>query len=488
MALSAVAIGAVTASVGVVSAEAAPDYPSWEEIQDAKRDEAATQAEIDAIDELLTGLENAAADAGRRQQIADERFRLAHDGFLKATSREEELVEASADAEQRASISKMRAGLIAAHLSRTAGGDLGLNLALDAKAEGLLDQLTAMGKLSEQSRTIYAAALSDRNLADSLGEQAREARIERERLAREAEEALDAAGEAAAAAQAAFGEQQARQGELYAQLALLKDSTAEAEAAYRQSLIGTRPGAGGGTVAPVPSVGSGSGGSAGSGSSGTGSSGSGSNGTGSSGTGSTGSGSPGSGSSGTGSTGTGSTGTGSTGGSGATTPPPPPATGGTSGGGSTAPPATGGGTPPPPPPPAPAVPAPPAPSPGAAASAIAFARAQIGDRYRLAGYGPDEWDCSGLTKAAYASAGIYIGTHSATNQYNYAAARGRLVPYAQRQPGDLIFYSSGGGDMYHVTLYTGGGMMVEAPYAGVPVREVPVRNGDRVAYVARPGA
>ena len=122
MALSAVAIGAVTASVGVVSAGATPDYPTWEEVQDAKRDEAATQAEIDAIDVLLTGLETSVAEAGRQQMIADERYRVAQLALEEATAREEELVEASDDAHQRASISKMRAGLIVAHLSRTVGG------------------------------------------------------------------------------------------------------------------------------------------------------------------------------------------------------------------------------------------------------------------------------------------------------------------------------------------------------------------------------
>jgi cell wall-associated NlpC family hydrolase len=52
--------------------------------------------------------------------------------------------------------------------------------------------------------------------------------------------------------------------------------------------------------------------------------------------------------------------------------------------------------------------------------------------------------------------------------------------------GDLIFYTDGGGDMYHVALYSGSGMMIEAPYDGVPVREVPVRAYQRVAEVARP--
>jgi peptidoglycan DL-endopeptidase CwlO len=143
----------------------------------------------------------------------------------------------------------------------------------------------------------------------------------------------------------------------------------------------------------------------------------------------------------------------------------------------------------PPAPPPPVNPTPPAPSTDAVAAAIAFAQAQVGDMYLLNGSGPDAWDCSGLTKASYASAGVYIGTHSATNQYATMAAAGRLVPYNELVAGDLLFYSSGGatsGTKYHTALYIGGGKMIEAPYPGVPVRVAAVRYGDLVPYAGRP--
>ena len=132
----------------------------------------------------------------------------------------------------------------------------------------------------------------------------------------------------------------------------------------------------------------------------------------------------------------------------------------------------------------------PQPVPSAVEGAIAFAKAQLGKPYRLGGRGPDAWDCSGLTKMSYASVGVYIGTHSSTDQYNYMAAQGRLVPFSQAQPGDLIFYSDGGSASnprkYHVTIYLGGGMMIEAPNPSAPVRIVSARASDRVPYVGRP--
>jgi cell wall-associated NlpC family hydrolase len=122
-----------------------------------------------------------------------------------------------------------------------------------------------------------------------------------------------------------------------------------------------------------------------------------------------------------------------------------------------------------------------------AASAVAFAREQEGDPYVFGSAGPSSYDCSGLTMAAYGSVGISIGGHSTTWQYQHAASLGQLVPYSQAQVGDLVFYSDGS-SIYHVAIYSGSGMMIEAPYEGVPVREVAVRSYDLMSMVARPTA
>ncbi len=120
-----------------------------------------------------------------------------------------------------------------------------------------------------------------------------------------------------------------------------------------------------------------------------------------------------------------------------------------------------------------------------------FAKAQLGERYVLGGMGPDVWDCSGITKAAYSAAGHYIGTHSATNQFNTMGAARKLVPLNQAQVGDLMWYSQESafnGDKYHVVLYMGGGMMLEAPNPARTVRIVPLRYGELFPYAGRPTA
>jgi cell wall-associated NlpC family hydrolase len=105
----------------------------------------------------------------------------------------------------------------------------------------------------------------------------------------------------------------------------------------------------------------------------------------------------------------------------------------------------------------------------------------------FAAAGPNAYDCSGLTLAAYAAAGVSIGIHSATAQYNLAAGQGDLVPLTDAKPGDLLFYTDGGGDMYHVTIDAGDGMMLEAPYPGSTVREAPIRTRDLVQVAAHFG-
>ncbi|MDX6330397.1 MAG: peptidoglycan DL-endopeptidase CwlO [Streptomycetaceae bacterium] len=113
-----------------------------------------------------------------------------------------------------------------------------------------------------------------------------------------------------------------------------------------------------------------------------------------------------------------------------------------------------------------------------AAKAIAFAQAQLGKPYVYGATGPNSYDCSGLTQAAWAAAGISIPRTTYT-QIN----AGTRVSASQLQPGDLVFFYSG---VSHVGLYIGGGMMIHAPHTGTvvkiaPITEMPIAGYARVA-------
>ncbi|OYO04035.1 C40 family peptidase [Enemella evansiae] len=96
-----------------------------------------------------------------------------------------------------------------------------------------------------------------------------------------------------------------------------------------------------------------------------------------------------------------------------------------------------------------------------AGAAIAFAKAQVGKPYRWGGTGPDAYDCSGLTGAAWKAAGVSL---QRTSQQQYAS--GNKIPISQIQPGDLVFY----GSLTHVALYIGNGTVIHAPNSSVPVQ------------------
>lgn len=105
---------------------------------------------------------------------------------------------------------------------------------------------------------------------------------------------------------------------------------------------------------------------------------------------------------------------------------------------------------------------------GGAAAAIAFARAQIGKPYSYGSTGPNSYDCSGLTGAAWRAAGVGLPR---TSQAQFGA--GRSVSTSNLQPGDLVFYYSG---ISHVGIYVGNGMIIHASRPGKPVGYAPVNS------------
>jgi peptidoglycan DL-endopeptidase CwlO len=103
------------------------------------------------------------------------------------------------------------------------------------------------------------------------------------------------------------------------------------------------------------------------------------------------------------------------------------------------------------------------PASGRAGAAVSYAMAQVGDAYVYGATGPDAYDCSGLTMASWAQAGVAL-PHSSSAQYG----SGPQVPASALQPGDLVFYYS---PISHVGMYIGNGMIVHAanPSTGVQV-------------------
>jgi peptidoglycan DL-endopeptidase CwlO len=106
------------------------------------------------------------------------------------------------------------------------------------------------------------------------------------------------------------------------------------------------------------------------------------------------------------------------------------------------------------------------PATGRAATAIAFAKSKLGTWYQWGGTGNPGYDCSGLTQAAWAAAGVSLGRTT----YDQVTD-GYAVPavLADLQPGDLIFYANN----EHMAIYLGNGVVIHAPTTGQKISYAP---------------
>jgi cell wall-associated NlpC family hydrolase len=121
-------------------------------------------------------------------------------------------------------------------------------------------------------------------------------------------------------------------------------------------------------------------------------------------------------------------------------------------------------------------PAKPADTSSAGYRAAVFACSQIGKPYVWAADGPSSYDCSGLTKASWASVGVTLD--------HYTLDQWRNTPHVSTPTyGDLVFYFS---DVHHVAIYVGGGWVVHAPHPGDHVRMAQMTSIASVHGYARP--
>lgn len=380
-------------SAGVVGpAWATPSYPTWAEVEAAKKKVAAKQAMIDRLQTVIEDLGAQADELASIALIAGEKYNQAQDA-VDAVASKVKTLETQVDAAlAEANKAQSQLGQLAAQMYRNGAAGTSLNLFLNAdQADDLLYQLGASEKVAQQSDQLYKKSIAKQQYAQSLADELAVAKAE---LATKAQAAKDLYAKAQAAAnelQAKVDENKRLSKTFYAQLASLQNTSAALAKARADGIAAEKRQNEGSTNMVAPSL--------------------------------------------------------------------------YEVGDADA---------------------------DKVETAINFAKRQLGEAYVLGGMGPNIWDCSGITKAAYAAAGIYIGTHSATNQFNTMAFAKKLIPLQDMQPGDLMWYTREpqifNGDKYHVVMFVGNGMMLEAPRPGAVVRIVPIRWGEMFPYAGRPSA
>ena len=113
------------------------------------------------------------------------------------------------------------------------------------------------------------------------------------------------------------------------------------------------------------------------------------------------------------------------------------------------------------------------PASGRGGIAVAFVEQQLGKPYCYAGSGPGCFDCSGLTMAAWAQAGVGLPHNSEAQIGGFPN-----VPMSALAGGDVVWTPG------HVGLYVGGGAVIHAPHTGDVVRYIDVGYFQRAM---RPG-
>ena len=109
------------------------------------------------------------------------------------------------------------------------------------------------------------------------------------------------------------------------------------------------------------------------------------------------------------------------------------------------------------------------------APVIAFVRAQLGKPYQFFSAGPNSYDCSGLTMAAYAEIGISLPHYSGAQARLGTAVDWTTAPI---KPGDLVVLESypGSGIVSHIGIAISGNQYIHAasPAEGVKISMISI--------------
>ncbi|WP_345185779.1 hypothetical protein [Microbacterium panaciterrae] len=234
--LATAAVGALLLAPLALSGDPAraDDYPSWQDVQNAQGNEQATQAEVTQVNDALASTQAKAAAASTAALQSHQAATTARSAADAAAQRADELSAQAAAAQQAVQQTHDQVGAIVAGRTRTENAaPLAVRLFTSAHPEELLTRLGVMENLDATWSALGQHAIEQQGVASSLQGQAQTARTARDALAAAAEQAAQKAQQAADAEAAAVKDLQGHVTTLYAQLAALKNTTADVERRYR---------------------------------------------------------------------------------------------------------------------------------------------------------------------------------------------------------------------------------------------------------------
>jgi murein DD-endopeptidase MepM/ murein hydrolase activator NlpD len=184
------------------NASVAADYPSWEEVVAAQRNESQAKALKARLERQIAGLQ---AEAQRTQDEADAKgavYAEAKQAYDEQMIITEALLEQTAAAQAEADEAYEIAAQVIAEMSKAGGsGDISPQLfTTPGSPDALLDRLELSRVIGDRYADLYAKAIELRNRADALADQAEVAQDLLDKLKIAAEKAYEEARAAAIAA------------------------------------------------------------------------------------------------------------------------------------------------------------------------------------------------------------------------------------------------------------------------------------------------
>jgi cell wall-associated NlpC family hydrolase len=209
---------------------AVPSYPTWAEVQAAKKNVAKKRALISRFNAILAAQAKEEEKLSSAALVLGEKYNQAKQALDEVAAKVATL-QAQADvANAQANAAKARLAQIASQMYRNGASGSGISLLLQAgKADNLLYQLGARDRLAQQNDTTYRRAVEQQRYAQSVTDQLNVAKVDMAAKAKVAKSAYDKASSTAQQLAAQIAANKANQAIFYQQLAVLQRTSADLE-------------------------------------------------------------------------------------------------------------------------------------------------------------------------------------------------------------------------------------------------------------------
>jgi cell wall-associated NlpC family hydrolase len=226
-----VLVSALVATGAVLGpAWAVPSYPTWAEVDAAKKSVAKKKTLIARFNAIIAEqLKEEDALSDKALQLG-EIYNIAREELNQISAKVSTLQSQADAANEQANDAKARLAQIASQMYRNGSAGTGVSLFLNAgEADNLLYQLGARDRLATQNDTTYKKSVEKQRYAQSVTDQLNVAKVELAEKAKVAKAAYDSATSAASVLAAKIAENKAAQTTFYKQLASLQRTSADLE-------------------------------------------------------------------------------------------------------------------------------------------------------------------------------------------------------------------------------------------------------------------